>query len=206
MGGHNRARSICSQMLKGISDKYPKISEEQKRAFYARFNDLAHTIEKINPQNADHTNSSAFAAVLCKCSIVYGQEKILELVNRMKKGTFTGVNDPASLLWTYLQTIRGLTPNEVYQRVVLGVKAFCEGKTLTRLRNTTIDVFEWNSDFTGPKTKHKKRECKTEREKYIFNLYMTEKLREQLHDAIGFGPGALQPGKIYRVTMEETRN
>lgn len=144
------ADRICNQMLKGPSGKMPDISEEQKVAFFARYGELAKSVAESIPHLSGDTVSSALGAVICKCVIWYGKEKTMQLIDRISQGTFQGQNDPAKLLFVFMARSKGLTTQQIYQKVVSAIRAFCEDRTLYELRYASTDIFEWNSDFSGP--------------------------------------------------------
>lgn len=144
------ADRICNQMLKGPSGKMPDISEEQKSAFFTRYGELAKSIAEATPYYSGDTVSPAFGAVICKCAIWYGKDKIMQLIDRISQGTFQGQNDPAKLLFVFMTRSKGLTTQQIYQKVVSAARAFCEDRTLHELRYASTDIFEWNSDFSGP--------------------------------------------------------
>jgi hypothetical protein len=143
------AERICNQMLKGISGKMPDISPEQKTAYQERFKDLTNGIAQIIPYNQE-TVSPAFGAALCKCAILYGEDKVKQLMDRFLQGTFQGQRDPVKLLFIFMTKSKGLTSQQIYQKTVNAARAFCEGRTLRELRYAQSDIFEWNEDFSGP--------------------------------------------------------
>jgi hypothetical protein len=144
------ADRICNQMLKGPSGKMPDISEEQKAAFFARYGELSKSVAEATPYYSGDTVSPAFGAVICKCIIRYGKYKTMQLIDRISQGTFQGQNDPAKLLFVFMTSSKGLTTQQIYQKVVSAARAFCEDRTLHELRYASTDIFEWNSDFSSP--------------------------------------------------------
>jgi hypothetical protein len=147
---NHQAELICNKMLKGLGGKFPSqfATYAQRKPFVDRYRVLAELLVPHLPRV-----SSAFGAVVMKCAIKYGLPKIIELLNALKVGVFSGVHDPAFLLWQFIANSQGLDSQEIYAKSVSGCRAFCEGRTLTELRSARTDVFEWNSDYTEPNQK-----------------------------------------------------
>ena len=144
---------VCNQMLKGIGNKGKaevQLPAEKRTKFYEQFEALATEITKCLPGSPDGTYSAALGAVACKCAIKYGADKAKEFLSVMKECKFQGQNDPAHLLWKFLNHPGPSFPT-FYNKAVCAARAHCEGRrTLSELRNVKQDVFDWNDDYTGP--------------------------------------------------------
>ncbi|MCK9458562.1 MAG: hypothetical protein M0R80_02900 [Proteobacteria bacterium] len=144
---------VCNQMLKGIGNRGKaevQLPAEKRAEFYDRFEALAAEITKCLPGSPDGTYSAALGAVACKCAIKYGADKAKEFLSVMKECKFQGQDDPAHLLWKFLNHPGPSFPT-FYNKAVCAARAHCEGRrTLSELRNVKQDVFDWNDDYTGP--------------------------------------------------------
>jgi len=99
--------------------------------------------------------SVVVAAALVKCALIYGEKKTLEFCDKLKDQSFDGQNDPARLLWHFLLNSKSFgKKNEVtkktYLKTVHAARAFCEGRTLSELRISNSDFFEWEPGFIVP--------------------------------------------------------
>jgi len=94
--------------------------------------------------------SSAAVAVVVKCAIKHSKEKILPFCDKMKKEMFDGVNDPAYLLWSWMMRNKGANPAHVYKRTVTAARACMEGRTISEIRPSKTDIFNWNDDYESP--------------------------------------------------------
>jgi hypothetical protein len=94
--------------------------------------------------------SMAVVAVVVKCILKHGKEDILPFCDKMKKELFDGVNDPAYRLWSWLMRNKGSQPADVYKRSVTAVRACMEGRTISEMRPSKTDIFNWDEDYQSP--------------------------------------------------------
>ena len=94
--------------------------------------------------------SSAAIAVVVKCALKHGKDEILPFCEKMKHELFNGVNDPAYLLWSWLMRNKGANPAHVYKRTVTAARACMEGRTISEIRPSKTDIFNWDEDYQSP--------------------------------------------------------
>jgi hypothetical protein len=94
--------------------------------------------------------SAAVPAVLVKCMIKYDMKDVARFCLALQKALFDGQNDPAYLLWKFLQNNRGKETASVYRRTVCAAKAYMEGRKLKKLNIVLEDVFDWDEGWTVP--------------------------------------------------------
>lgn len=94
--------------------------------------------------------STAVHAVVVKCLIKYDFERVDSFCKAIKNNLFEGQNDPAHLLWQFLQRHRGPDTSAAYWRTVAAAKAYMENKPLKRLTPAKTDIFEWDESWTVP--------------------------------------------------------
>jgi hypothetical protein len=136
---------VASQMMKSGRPGRPLATEQQKREFQKRHESYIVWVLDNLPRT-----SAAFPAVIVKCFLKYDKNVVLEFCKAIRTATFKGQNDPAFLLWKFLQKYRGHDSILVYRRSVCAAKAYMEGRTLTALRLVKDDIFDWNDDWTVP--------------------------------------------------------
>jgi hypothetical protein len=94
--------------------------------------------------------SSAAVAVVVKCILKHSKEEILPFCDKMKSEMFDGVNDPVYLLWSWLMRNKGASPSHVYKRTVTTARACMDGRTISELRPSKTDIFNWVDDYQSP--------------------------------------------------------
>lgn len=138
---------VASQMMKGGRPGRINAKAKQKENFQKRHEkQIAWAIDNL-PRS-----SSALPAVVVKCLIKYDGNRVLSFCKALRLNLFQGQNDPAFLMWKFLQKQkhRGHETVAVYQRAVCAAKAYMEGRTLNSLRPLKKDLFEWDEDWTVP--------------------------------------------------------
>lgn len=136
---------IASQMMKCGETGHVRASKKQRENFKKR-----HESYIVWAINHLPKCSSAVAAVVVKCIIKYGPEKTEKFCDALCHHKFDGVNDPAFLLWKFLQKHRGKDTKAVYWRTVDAAKAHIEGRKLVIIREVKEDIFDWDDGWTVP--------------------------------------------------------
>lgn len=136
---------IAMQMMKSGTTGHIKATKKQRENFKERHRKyIEWAIEQL-PKC-----SSAVGAVVVKCAIKYGQEKVSRFCDALASHKFNGVRDPAYLLWRFLQKHRGKDTKAVYWRTVCAAKAYMEERTLIIVREVKEDIFDWDEGWTVP--------------------------------------------------------
>ncbi len=94
--------------------------------------------------------SSAVIAVVVKCMLKDSKEEITPFCDKMKNEMFDGVNDPTYLLWMWMMRNKGANPTNVYKRAVTAARACMEGRTISEIRASKTDIFNWGDDYQSP--------------------------------------------------------
>lgn len=155
---------IANQMMKGPrGGRYALGSTETERTLFRQIHEpMIRELVPILPRG-----SGAMGAAIMKCALRYGKKKAFAFTKRVSSGMFEGKNDPAYLLWSYLQT--GKKPKtrlektiDAYRKAATCCRAACENRTLKELRarnqNKASDIFEWDENWQVPENKRFKGE------------------------------------------------
>lgn len=124
---------ISNQMLKGLNSILPEISEREK--FRKKHEKEIEWVMKRLPRC-----SAAVGGVLTKFSIKYGQESIISFCDALKNKNFNGPNDPAYMLWIFLQKHRGNNTKIVYQKTLCAIRAYHNNKKIKTLTCHKEDI------------------------------------------------------------------
>lgn len=138
-------KQVASQMMKGGVPGRLKITKKQRNNFERQHE--FHILWAV--RNLPRT-SAAVPAVVVKCLIKYDYVLVASFCKALKNGLFKGQDDPAHVLWRFLQRHKGWDTSTVYKKTVAAAKAYMEGKTLTTLRPWKTDIFVWDEGFTVP--------------------------------------------------------
>lgn len=136
---------VANQMMRGPRPGRPPGTPRQRELFKKRHEKQINFVIDELPRC-----SAAVAAVLTKCLIKYGEEKVAGFCRSLKQCTFQGPDDPVHQLWKFLQKHRGKDTVGAYKRTVCAARAYMEDRTLTALRPRNTDIFEWDEDWTVP--------------------------------------------------------
>jgi hypothetical protein len=137
---------VANQMMKGPHHGRPSGTPRQKELFLLRHEKQIQFVIDEMPGKC----SAAVVAVLVKCLIKYGEQKVAEFCSALKNCRFMGTNDPVHLLWKFLQKHRGKDTVGAYQKTICAAKAFMEEREITILRPHRTDIFEWDEGYTVP--------------------------------------------------------
>lgn len=143
---NNMLEMVANQMIRSGSSSRLKANKNQREMFQKRH-------EKQIFWAIDHLprTSAAVHAVVVKCIIKYNDyPRVSSLCRALRKAMFNGKDDPAFLLWKFLQTHRGGDFATAYKISVCACKAYMESRTLQSLRPLHTDIFDWDEDFTVP--------------------------------------------------------
>ncbi len=146
MSRESITKSTIHQMMKGPRSFRTNFPIEQKQAMLAAHGKQVQWILNLLPRH-----SAALYAVTTKCLIRYGKTRVMEWCDALLNCSFKGQNDPAYLLWVYLQKCYNQNTLDVYRRSLCAAKAYMENRTLGRIEPIITDVFEWEENFTIPK-------------------------------------------------------
>lgn len=135
----------ANQMMKGIHRGEIKASATQKKLFLKRHEKNIEWVVDQLPRI-----SAAVHAVMVKCLIKYGEERVRDFCTAIREVQFNGLHDPAHMLWKFLLKEAGRDTNLTYRKTVAAAKAYMENKTLEFMRAADTDVFEWDEDWTVP--------------------------------------------------------
>lgn len=137
---------VASQMIRCGKPNRLKVPDSIKNSFIKRHEkQILWAIENL-PRS-----SAALHAVVVKCIIKYkNNERIVELAKALKFGKFQGKNDPAHLLYKYLQARKGYDFVGAYRICVAACEAYMENKQLSKITPTEKDIFDWDEGYTVP--------------------------------------------------------
>lgn len=140
---------IANQMMKGnVSCKNaPGTSKSSRDRFVKKYEVLIRLIAPQLPRD-----SFALGAVVTKCALKYGLDKAVDFCKALKSANFKGDTDPVCLYYMFMVNNhhKRLQPNYVYKVAGFCVKAYCEGRTIKRIRPMKGDIFEWNKSTWEP--------------------------------------------------------
>lgn len=137
---------VANQMMRSGKSNRLKATQSQRELFQKRH-------EKQILWAVDHLprSSAAVHAVVVKCLIKYNDyTRVASFCRALQKAMFNGKDDPAYLLWKFLQVHRGGDFTTAYKVSVCACKAYMEKRTLQTLRQLNSDIFEWDESFTVP--------------------------------------------------------
>jgi hypothetical protein len=136
---------VASQMMKSGKKGRLTATENQKQKFVKRHEkQIAWTIENM-PRS-----SAAVYAVIVKCLIKYDHANVANFCKSVKKAIFDGQNDPAYVLWKFIQTYRGKDSSGVYQITVFAAKNYMEKIPIKSIMPSKEDIFDWDEEWTVP--------------------------------------------------------
>ena len=145
---------ILSKIITGCGE-FTKTSDDSKLIIESKYGHLIKELIHTLP----HRHSGTVGGAIIKCALIYGTHKVKEFVTNIKNGKFSGNDDPAFLLWTFLsQKKKGQKldiTDDIYRKTITACRAYCEGRTLKVLKPVDKDLFEWEANFTVPKNKIK---------------------------------------------------
>lgn len=138
---------VANQMMKGPNFGWPDASDKQKELFKLRHQKQIEWIISMLPKT-----SAAVPAVLVKCLIRFGPEKVIKFCKTIKNGSFDGIDDPAHMLWKFMLGQNGRRANvvQVYRKTCYALKAYMEDKRIDGIREAKSDIFNWDEDYTVP--------------------------------------------------------
>lgn len=137
---------VANQMMKGVHHGWPKATAKQRELFKKRHTKQIEWIISLLPKT-----SAAVPAVMMKCLIKYGPDKVIKFCAGLKDGLFNGSDDPAHMLWKFFLGHAGKQDvNLVYRKIVCAAKAYMDNKKINGIRPAKTDIFEWDEGFTVP--------------------------------------------------------
>ena len=136
---------VASQMMRSGRPGRLRVSNKQRQNFQQRHEKLIGWAIDNLPRS-----SAAVPAVVVKCLIKYDANTVRAFCKALRNGLFQGQDDPAHLLWKFLQKHKGHDTIAAYQRTVCAAKAYMEGRTLVTLRPLKEDIFGWDEGYTVP--------------------------------------------------------
>jgi len=160
VGGGWKTRAvpaICYRMLLGMNAGRLTIPEHEFDLFVSKYRDLIETLLPYMPDDL-----AAIDAALVKCAIAHNPKKVMEFCDNSKKLIFNGKNDPAFHFhhWGFTGKKRGPRPTNksvvTYSTALNLCSAYCEGRTLIKIRPLKIDLFEWDDNY-NPILKNKSK-------------------------------------------------
>ena len=166
----SRQQSIAYQMMRGSYGPQRVTSKRAVNQFFSRHQELVNWMEDNLPRIGSRRCSTAVGAVLAKCILFYGRERIEPMIETFRTMNFKGADDPAHVLWLWLLKNKK-DVNESYRMAVTACLAYCEGRTLDTLRPAVLDIFDWDKTFTTilpaqpPKKERAKRAKKAKSKK-----------------------------------------
>lgn len=122
-----------------------KVPKEAKSVLEAKYGDLIDIVTDTLPRSYNYGSHTA----VIRCAIWFGKEKPLEFCQKLSNYNFEGEDDPCRLLWQYLEkrTRTNANATDIYKKTLFACKAFCENRTIKKLKNIERDLFEWTGDF-----------------------------------------------------------
>lgn len=140
-----RIEQVANQMMKGGQPGKIIATDNQKAYFEKR-----HRHHIFWALNNLPRSSSAVPAIIVKCLIKYDHNRVIEFCKALRSGFFQGQDDPAFLLWRFLQSHRGPDTIAIYQKTVYAARAYMEHRKISCLRPAKEDIFTWDEDWTVP--------------------------------------------------------
>lgn len=137
---------VASQMMRSGKKGRLTIPEKQKAAFAKRHEKQIFWVIKNFPRC-----SSAVHAVVVKCMIKYNDnERVVALAKALRFQKFSGRNDPAYLLYRFLQRHLGADFVVAYKTAVATCRAYMENRELKKIKLAETDIFDWDEDYSVP--------------------------------------------------------
>jgi hypothetical protein len=128
--------AVANQMQKGPSyGRFAKGSTlETRRDFLQKHRNVISKVTAILPRE-----KVVVLAAISKAGAKYGVDKAVQFAKNLRDCTFNGHDDPALKLWHYLlNTKHDSVP--IYKTTITAVRAFCEGRTLYKIREAESDI------------------------------------------------------------------
>jgi hypothetical protein len=138
-------KMIANQMMKGPRRGRVPGTKLQHEYFFKRHKNQIGWVHDRLPRC-----SAAVGAVVMKCLIKYGEEKVARFCDALRNQNFNGVDDPAHHLWLFLLKSSRKETIEIYQKALYAAKAYMEDRPIKEVRPLLTDVFEWDEGFTVP--------------------------------------------------------
>lgn len=136
---------VASQMMKSGKPGRLDATKIQKQDFLQRHEkQIRWAVKNLPP------SSAAVPAVIVKCLIRYDNKTVDKFCTALRKVFFDGQEDPAFLLWRFLQKNHGKDTMTVYQKTVQAAKAYMEGRKIKELAPVKGDIFNWDEGWTVP--------------------------------------------------------
>ncbi len=154
----SKADIIATQMIKGLGKQKP--TQDQLRKFREKYQGAIDWIETNVPMYI----SVGVIGAIAKGFLWFGKNKISPFSDALKKGSFNGHGDPAHILYLWLRGRSKHTARDAYKKTVAALRAYCDGRQLTRMRDgeqrlpsihsAETDLFDWDDNYTIMIKKH----------------------------------------------------
>jgi len=147
--------AIAKEMMKGLNPKRFKTASPQDiEDFVERYRDLIEAVIPHVPRGLP-----TVGAVICKCGLKYDLARAIEFLVNFRDSYFNGRDDPVFLYCRWFYSKNRIKQNRIltYQKTLNACRAYCEYRKLKEIRatNATVDVFEWDDDWTYQDSKKK---------------------------------------------------
>lgn len=159
---------IARKMMCGISSGSgikKQYTEKLFKLFQERYKTaIVWTDNSMPRQIAGRAISIGVLGAIGKGVLWYGIDKMKPFCEALGHGNFSGVGDPAHILWLWLSGRSKYSCNVAYRKTVAAIRAYTLGKQLIRLRDgrpeighfapAETDLFEWSKDYTTMLKRH----------------------------------------------------
>ena len=144
----NRKAAICRAMMSGVASRI-KYSESEIAEFAIKHEEILQWIA-ANLRNA----RADLQAAIGKSVLWYGSETMTPFCTRFTELMFESTSDPVALLCKWLincqrQGIR-LSGDQVYRKTVSAIEHYINHRSIERLYERDVDIFEWNPGWEVP--------------------------------------------------------
>lgn len=145
----NRTSGFCKAIMRGLNPKV-KFTGADIAEFATKYQNLINWVAKHYP-----IGRAEVQAVLAKAYLWYGPELIEPFCDRLRNIRFTE-NDPARALYVSLQASKKNSNNTVlvsYRKALNAIDALINNKSLNRVFEKNVDIFEWLPGWEIPDNK-----------------------------------------------------
>lgn len=148
----SRFNMVANQAMAGCSSNYPEA--EKVLAFRERYKEVFMWVDNNTPKRT----SLGVVGAIAKAVLWYGVEKIKPFCDALKNLQFTGLDDPAHVLYIWLMNQARYNTKDAYRRTVTAMRYFLDGRKIGVVYNgrlivhklypATTDLFTWDETYT----------------------------------------------------------
>lgn len=141
-----KTTAVCRSMMRGVnSDRH--FSEIEIAEFAMKYEDvISWTHHQLQGVRAD------IQAAIAKAALWYGKDAISPFCERFKSMAFQGSDDPACLLYKFIDRLnRKISGPVIYKKTINALELFLSNRKVKMLYEKEVDIFEWEPNWTVPK-------------------------------------------------------